>query len=240
MKKYIRYFNRSANVVDKKIVLGILRKMRATSILETGCGDGDFLLEAKKITGATRVEGIEIDPQAIKQAHNKKLKVSTFDLNKDIPLSSNTFDCILSLQVIEHLYFTDKYLEECKRMLKKNGRIIITTTNLAAWQYRLMLLFGMLPMCLHPSIYQTFPLRGKNPLYGHHSIFTHKALEEVCYKHGFDVVQSYTHSIYFLPRWISTILCSLRPWGTFSCIVLGYSGRQPYLPEELEKAIKNH
>ena len=41
-------------------------------------------------------------------------------------LKSESYDTLLSTQVMEHIYDTDKYLDECYRLLKKNGYGIFT------------------------------------------------------------------------------------------------------------------
>jgi len=44
-----------------------------------------------------------------------------------IQLADNSVDILLSSQVLEHVYDTDKYLSECYRVLKPNGTLILTT-----------------------------------------------------------------------------------------------------------------
>ncbi len=44
----------------------------------------------------------------------------------DIPTKNNTFDIILLTEVLEHLQNPIKVLKECKRVLKKDGKLIIT------------------------------------------------------------------------------------------------------------------
>lgn len=51
------------------------------------------------------------------------------DLNKCLPMNSNSVDTIIASEVIEHLDSPLNFLLECKRVIKKDGRIIITTPN---------------------------------------------------------------------------------------------------------------
>lgn len=53
--------------------------------------------------------------------------------DKKIPLQNNSQDVILSTQVLEHIKNPHFYLKECKRLLKKNGLLIISTHGL--WPY---------------------------------------------------------------------------------------------------------
>lgn len=52
------------------------------------------------------------------------------DFNKDkLPFLDGKFDTIVAGEVVEHLYNLPFFINECKRVLKKNGRLIITTPN---------------------------------------------------------------------------------------------------------------
>ena len=213
--------NKQANVLDKQLISDFLKGKTFKRYLDTGCDQGEFTAKLGKQIKAKEIHGVEILEQTAKQAEEKDIIISRKDLNQKLNYKKNYFDLITSIQNIEHLYFTDDYLEEMFRILRPGGTFIITTTNLAAIHYRAMLFFGMQPMCLHPSEYKVFPLKGKNPRYGHKSVFTHHALKEVVEHHGFQVIKDYTHSIYFLNPKISDFVCRLLPnFGTFSCFIL--------------------
>lgn len=46
-----------------------------------------------------------------------------------IPFEDNTFDCVISFQVIEHIKDDGLFLKEIARVLKPNGKFIVTTPN---------------------------------------------------------------------------------------------------------------
>lgn len=79
--------------------------VKGSSILDIGCGDGHFLSRAK--LGLDRINGQEI--------------------NKTLNFPSNSFDTVSLLAVIEHLEHDKEIIKEIHRILKPNGRIIITT-----------------------------------------------------------------------------------------------------------------
>jgi SAM-dependent methyltransferase len=54
------------------------------------------------------------------------LKVRSVDLTR-IPYPDNTFDCIVSLSVIEHVPATELALSELYRVLAPGGRLLVTT-----------------------------------------------------------------------------------------------------------------
>jgi 2-polyprenyl-3-methyl-5-hydroxy-6-metoxy-1,4-benzoquinol methylase len=121
------------------------------------------------------VEGIEISKKAVKIGQKKGLKIKIADLHQSFPYNKNTFDTITAGEIIEHIYDTDFFLEEIKRVLKPNGFLILSTPNIATFGRRLMLLFGINPL-IETSLDQAS---------GHIRYFTKKSLEDLLKKHGF-------------------------------------------------------
>ena len=206
-----------SSAFDKSLIMRELQKIvkKNSNVLDVGFGDGKFTCEVKKKFKLKKIWGIDVEKGS------KEIDSVQLDLNyPPYDYNDKIFDVIISIQNIEHLYFTDDYLNELRRIMKDEGHLILTTTNLAGIHYRLMLLLGMQPICLHPSEYQVFPLKGRNPRYGHKSVFTFYALAHVLRMHNFEIIKSYTHTIYFLPGILSSLICKVFPnLGTFSCYV---------------------
>lgn len=190
-------------------------------LLDIGCNDGTYTCQLMSAIGTRKAYGIELSAGAVSDASTKGINVICADLNKALPLSSDSFDVIIANQVIEHLYFTDDFVDEIHRILKPNGILIISTTNLSALHYRFWLLFGMQPSCLHPSRYQFGNhLRGvENPIYGHKSVFTHRAFREFLKYHGFKIEREMSSCIHPLPPSMAAIICKVFvTFGLFSTI----------------------
>ena len=105
--------------------LGTLENKR---ILDVGCGDGVltyFLAKKGAITA-----GIDLSEIAIEFAKSK-LKKFNIDFKVGsaytLPYNDNSFDAVVSSDVIEHLEDVNSYLLELKRVTKKGGGIIIST-----------------------------------------------------------------------------------------------------------------
>lgn len=59
------------------------------------------------------------------------------DLNKfPYPFKTNTFDSVVAGEIIEHLKEPYQFLKEVKHILKKRGRLILTTPNSQMFFYR--------------------------------------------------------------------------------------------------------
>ena len=154
-------------------------------ILDLGCGTGD-LIKLLKIKNSL-VEGVEISRKAAKIGQRRGYKITIADLHKKFPYKNNSFDTITAGEIIEHIYDTDFFLEEIKRILKKNGTLIITTPNLATLGRRLMLLFG-----INPHIETNLENSA-----GHIRYFTKKSLEELLNKHSFKIMYFCSDTINF-------------------------------------------
>jgi len=103
------------------------------SALDVGCATGS-LLEYLRDRG-WRVTGVEISPGAGYAREKRKLDV------REKPLEENNFkeagfDAVLASHLIEHLNDPRSFLAEARRILKKDGRIFITTPNISGFQAR--------------------------------------------------------------------------------------------------------
>ena len=103
----------------------LIRKWASGKVLELGCG------EFPEFEDSTKVDIARIRMKNYIRA----------DLNKRLPLKTG-FDTIIALEVVEHLHAADTFLSECHRLLRKGGKLIISTPNVKYWVNRLWLFFG--------------------------------------------------------------------------------------------------
>lgn len=96
------------------------------SLLDVGCGTGDFLEIAKK--NDWTVCGIEPNAQARSMA-NKKTGNAIFDVDKLLNFNASSFDVITLWHVLEHLPNLEEQIRILKKLLKPNGTLIIAVPN---------------------------------------------------------------------------------------------------------------
>ena len=118
---YFEHIHRYAfaqEFTDNKIVLDIA----------SGEGYGSFVL-AKT---ANFVYGVDISEEAITYAKIKYRKDNLLfrvGNTSKIPLDSNSVDIVVSFETIEHHDQHDEMMREIKRVLKKDGKLIISSPN---------------------------------------------------------------------------------------------------------------
>jgi len=103
-----------------------LRYNRGGKLLEVGCGSGVGLkLMADR---GWMTEGIDFDPSAVENARSKGLVVHLGALESQ-NFAEESFDAIALSHVIEHVPNPQDLFQECFRILKKGGQLVIITPN---------------------------------------------------------------------------------------------------------------
>ena len=130
-------YSKIANSFDKtrksiwKCVQNFLSKLDSSSkIIDCGCGNGknvDFLLKK----GFTNISSFDYCQEFVEMCLERGHNCFRGDVC-NIPLTSNTFDAVLSIAVIHHLYGKDRIrqaISELIRITKPNGYILITVLS---------------------------------------------------------------------------------------------------------------
>ena len=104
-------------------------------LLDVGCSRGDFVNTATQLGFAA--EGVEPAPHIAEAARAAGRVVHT-GLLEEQQLPAARFDVVSLFEVIEHLRAPLPVLEECRRILRPGGILIISTGNTASWTARAM------------------------------------------------------------------------------------------------------
>jgi SAM-dependent methyltransferase len=112
----------------------LLRTEEAPSVLDVGCATG--ALPAFLSERGWHVTGVEISPGAEYARNERKLDVRNLPLEEN-KFPKDSFDVVLASHLIEHLNDPHSFLAEIRRVMKKNGRLYITTPNISGFQGRL-------------------------------------------------------------------------------------------------------
>jgi SAM-dependent methyltransferase len=139
-------FNREGRF---QLVSELISPLSPKTIFDLGCGDGfqaDFL---KRTIPGVIISGCDISPTAVQRASMKMDNCYMLDIDHaDLPEESESYDLVLCIAVLEHLYDVDHALREMYRVLEPDKYILVQVPNLSFWKFRLQILIGKLPYIL--------------------------------------------------------------------------------------------
>jgi methionine biosynthesis protein MetW len=128
--------------IDYKVIADIIEP--GSKVLDLGCGTGELMLYLAQTKNA-KVQGIELDEDAIYKCVAKGLSVSHSDIDSGLSgYPDKSFDyCVLN-QSLQQMKKIEYAINEALRVGKK---VIIGFPNFAHFRARLMLFFkGMAPI----------------------------------------------------------------------------------------------
>ena len=141
---------------------------KGQKVLDIACGDG-LLLSALSQKGV-RASGVDISEEGVKKCREKGLNASVVDVaTENLPFADGTFDTVVMLDVLEHVYAPETLLQEAVRVSKKY--IIISVPNFNSLPARLQVLRGGVP-------------ENNRPNKGHVYWFNYRILASMLLKHS--------------------------------------------------------
>jgi SAM-dependent methyltransferase len=126
------YMSRLSDIQQKRMdyLLSYLRKRfgkTSLRILDIGCQTGELCSLLKQ--EGHEPHGLEVQTELIKQCRNEfpEIPFSVADSETRLPFEDHSFDIVFSGDVIEHIRFTDVFVNEINRVLKIGGLCALTT-----------------------------------------------------------------------------------------------------------------
>ena len=112
----------------RRIIHSLVQKIcnrldkRDPRILDVGCGTGANL---KMLATCGRAEGVDISPQAVEFCRQRGLDSVKLGAIEHLPYENDSFELVTALDVIEHLDDDVAGLREMRRVLRRNGRLLL-------------------------------------------------------------------------------------------------------------------
>jgi len=128
---------------ERNLVLDRFVK-KGEKVLDLGAGEG-AVSEFFQLSGCD-VVAFDISNEALKKAKQRGIKTVQGDVEGKLPFKREEFDMVFWGDNVEHLFLPEKTLKEINRILKPDGRLILSTPNIGYFRYRFYFLVkGMLP-----------------------------------------------------------------------------------------------
>lgn len=168
--------NTSKGTIRK--VLELVLRAPGDRILDAPAGRGALaaqLVKAGKIVTALELATDTIKVQGVERVAG--------NLEEPLPFEDSAFDCVASVDGIEHLQNPFHAVREFHRVLKPGGVLILSTPNISAWRSRARYLFtgfhnkGKLPLTEE----------APNPLH-HINLLSYPSLRYMLVRFGFRIV----------------------------------------------------
>jgi len=110
------------DIYDK--VIGLMPATRPLRVLDVGAGEGYFTRKLKD--KGVQVEACDFKVEGFKCPDVPFIKA---DLNERLPCNNSQYDCVVTIEVIEHIENHFRFVSELIRVTKPGGTIVITTPN---------------------------------------------------------------------------------------------------------------
>jgi ubiquinone/menaquinone biosynthesis C-methylase UbiE len=132
--RWASIYDREANplvALEEPVVREALGDAAGLSVLDLGCGTGRHSVWLAAAGAA--VTGIDFSEGMLEEARRKTgagtVRFLAHDLHQPLPFAEATFDRVVSGLVLEHLRELDAFFAEARRVLRPDGRAVVSAMH---------------------------------------------------------------------------------------------------------------
>lgn len=110
---------------------------KSGTLVEMGAGFGLFCEEMAKKKVFKRIIAVEPVSELADRCRDKKLEVleSYFE---DVDLPEASVDCIVTFEVIEHVFSPSELIKKCRALLVRNGLLVLKSPNVMGFDFMVL------------------------------------------------------------------------------------------------------
>ena len=215
-------------------IRGFLRKAVADflpdrgRVLDVGCGNGIAL---QALEGWKHKAGVDVSDILLKLAREKGIEAHFCNVDESaLPFPDESFDLVVSSDVIEHVLHTDHLLNEINRVVRTGGLYVAVIPNVnQPVSFVMQFILDLTPM---------FASRYRCP---HYRDFSARLFSLILQKHGFEILRREGSFLFpfennplsvaiakLIPRWGEQVLFAVRKTGR-TTVADGFNPNMPDL-----------
>jgi len=142
-----RYHTKRTQVAKAVLLSRLPASSRTRILLDVGPGTDSPILAARGSTGIAIALDAAFEAVVERTRFDSRLCA---DVTTGLPLHDDVVDVIYCGELIEHLFDPISFLQDCYRVLRPGGLLLVTTPNIASLQDRARLLIGRAPRHIDP------------------------------------------------------------------------------------------
>jgi SAM-dependent methyltransferase len=116
---------------DKALTAADLRP--GERVLDVGAKQGGLGLRARNAGLDVDYTGLDLSEENVRTAASLAFDVRQADVTQRLPVADGEYDCIFCLELLEHLTSPLTLLAEMRRVLKDDGRAVISVPSPYSW-----------------------------------------------------------------------------------------------------------
>jgi SAM-dependent methyltransferase len=182
------YWFSSQNTIVERMLARITARLKgdttahALRILDLGCGPGNTL---HRLMGWGNLFGADFSLDALAFARTKGIRCVFSGDSVAIPVASRSIDCVIALDMLEHVEDDRAALNEIRRILRPNGAFVLAVPAfMALWRHH-------------------------DEMYGHFRRYTRTELQRRVRDAGLVIDDaSFFKCVFFVPLWL--VACAER------------------------------
>lgn len=211
-------------------------------VLDCGANTGHSLelLSSRCPIIPANYHGIKWNLPCVEAARERGLHIAHGDLNRGIAHEDGKFSCVYALSVLEHLLNPCRFLSDCHRVLRPDGRLVLLTPNISTYFTAALILMGKMPSSgPHPDSDELLKkqeifkvsseqikrdAQGDTPVHRHLVVFSYRTLRDYLYMTGFANVTGCGFGLYPFPNFMQSPLERLDPYHCHQMLFIARKG----------------